>query len=64
MINEQKLIAMLVKELAKHGTQSALAKSMGISDAYLSDVLSGNRGAGKKVLASLGLKRVVFYEKV
>jgi transcriptional regulator with XRE-family HTH domain len=42
-------------------THKALADKMGISPAYLHDVLAGRREPGPKVLSFLGLKRVVVY---
>ncbi len=42
-------------------TQTELAKKMKISKSYLSELLSGNRGVGEKVLKYLKLK--VVYER-
>jgi len=51
----------LSKQVEKDGSQLALAKRMGISPAYLSDVLNGRCNVGEKVLMFLGLK--VTYER-
>ena len=40
-------------------SQRALAKDWGMSPAYLSDFLSGNRPAGPRILDALGLEKVV-----
>jgi hypothetical protein len=42
-------------------THAALAKKMGISPAYLCDVLDGRRNPGPKILKFLKLKKVVCY---
>jgi len=61
--------AQLIKRLraiiAERGNQKEAAAWMGISNAYLSDILAGNRKPGKKVLDQLGLEpRTVYVEKV
>lgn len=47
-------------------TLRALAKELGISAPYLSDIMNGNRSPGPKVLKALGLERetVTRYRKV
>ena len=42
-------------------TQQAFAKEFRISTAYLSDVLSGRREPGDKILDAVGFERVVSY---
>ena len=42
-------------------TQKSLAKKLGISQQYLSDVLRGNRYPGKKLLDGLNLEKVILY---
>lgn len=44
-------------------TQQAAAKQMGVAPSYLSDVARGRREPGEKILAALGLKRVIQYEE-
>lgn len=41
------------------GSQNALARKIGVSQAYLSQVLSGARPPSDTLLGALGLKRVV-----
>ena len=53
----------LLKTRLKGRTQSALAKELGVSPAYLSDILRGKRDPGPQVLGALGLERVVTYER-
>ena len=42
-------------------TQKDIAKEFGVSQAYLSDFLAGNRGAGPKILRALGYDAEPFY---
>ena len=46
-------------EVARHGTQRAAAQRFGVSQAYLSDLLRGNRSFSDDMLRMLGLRRVV-----
>ena len=48
-------------EADKLGSRQLLARQMGITPAYLSDFLAGNRGAGKAILAYLGVEKLVTY---
>ena len=55
-----------IEELAARLTdrnQVAVAAELGISAQYLSDVLHERRKPGKKILAALGMERVVIYKK-
>lgn len=42
-------------------TQAALAEELGVSEAHLSDLLTGRRAIGPTVLKALGLERVVVF---
>ena len=53
----------LKREAETSGSFAALARRIGISGAYLSDIMSGKRNAGPKVLNYLGLNKRVSYEK-
>ena len=46
----------LIKE---HGSQAAVARLLGVSDPYLSDLVLGRRPFSERMLTKLGLKRVV-----
>lgn len=46
------------------GSQTKLAKNLGVSPQYLHDVLSFRREPGKKILGAMGFERVVLYRKV
>lgn len=51
----------LLRKRLKTMKQAALAKTLDISAAYLSDILSGAREPGDKVLKALGLRRETSY---
>jgi hypothetical protein len=54
------------RECEKAGSQKVWAETHGLSPAYVSDVLGGNRGAkmiSGAVLKALGLEVVVSYRK-
>ena len=49
----------------KAGSQRIIAQRFGVSDAYLGDVLKGQRKPGPKILKHLGLERdLEAYRKV
>ncbi|MBX9750454.1 MAG: helix-turn-helix domain-containing protein [Roseococcus sp.] len=49
---------------AKAGSQRAWARSQGISEAQVSDILNARRPPAEAVLAALGLARRVIYVEV
>jgi len=55
-------ITELRRRLAKK-TQTALAKELGVSTAYLNDVLASRRDAGEKLLKPLGMSKHVTYKR-
>lgn len=57
------VLKMVRSEVERAGSQRALAREWGISVAYLSDVLRGNRHPGPSICGPLGLKPVVRYER-
>jgi len=56
MLSRQTVLALLREACDEAGSQSAYAKQCGYTPAYLSDVLSGKRDPGPKILAPLGLE--------
>ncbi len=48
----------------EHGTQKAAAAAIGITAIYFSDVMSGKRNPGPKVLTALGLRGEQRYEAI
>jgi DNA-binding transcriptional regulator YdaS (Cro superfamily) len=62
-MNRTAFDTMLAALIKRAGSQAAAAAELGISTAYLSDVKNGRRAPGDKLLAALGLKRSIQYEK-
>jgi len=62
MVDMTLLQEALRAEVAKRGTQAAVAKWLGVSRSYVCDILAGNRTAGPELLAKLGLEKVVRHE--
>ena len=60
-MTQPQLIKKLNKMAEEAGSQAALAKQLGISPSYLSDVLNGLRNPGVSLLAPLGLEAVIEY---
>ena len=50
--------------IAQAGSQDAAAKRLGVSGAYLCDVMKRRREPGPKLLDALGYRRVVVYEQI
>jgi transcriptional regulator with XRE-family HTH domain len=57
-MNDTQILTKL-RERCDATSQRAVAGELGISEAYLSDLLHGNRQPGPKVLQALGYKRSV-----
>ena len=55
--------AMLRKSCDQAGTLRAWAKVHGLSPAYVSDVVRGNRAPGPSILKALGLHTDMVYRK-
>lgn len=45
------------------GTQKDIAARLGVSATYLGEVLRGIKEPGPKILAAMGLERVVTYQR-
>lgn len=58
------LLAHLRRLVDEAGTQKDLAQQLGVSTAYLNDVLLKRKEPGKKLLAAIGFERVVIYRKI
>ncbi len=54
---------LLRRTAKKHGTQQKFAAFLGVSGAYLSDVMQGKREPGESILKPLGYEKVVSYRK-
>ena len=46
------------------GSQQAWAYGVGVSPAYVTDVLIGRRDPGASILDALGLRKIVTYETI
>ena len=55
---------LLLAQSQKIGSQAALAKQLGVSAVYLSDVIRGKREPAETICAALGIERVVTYRKM
>lgn len=63
MLTEQNVIDRLRAAVAAAGSQKAYAERIGVSQTYLSDVLTGNRSPGEKILAALSLEAIILYQE-
>ena len=61
VMNISGVIDILNKKIAKCGNQVLLARQMGVSQAYLSAVLSGRCAPGAKILSALGMRSEIVY---
>ena len=62
-MTRDELIELLQRKVQRAGTQAALAKELGITAAYLGDVLNGKRKPGPTLLNAIGFRRVITYVK-
>lgn len=53
----------LIQKLADKEGQNVLARRLGVSNAYVSDIVNGRRDPGQKILEGLGYRRVISYER-
>jgi len=59
LMTRDDLIKVLEQRAKRAGSRSALAREMGVSPAYVGDVLLGKRDPGPAILKVLGLRRQV-----
>jgi DNA-binding transcriptional regulator YdaS (Cro superfamily) len=59
MSPEALAVAKLRALIAEQGSQQAAAKRLGVSGAYVNDLLHGRREFSDRMLKKLGLRRVV-----
>lgn len=60
-LDEAELYAVIRREVQAAGGQSAFARKLGISAAYVSQIVNAHREPSDAVLARIGLRRVVRY---
>lgn len=63
-MTKTQLLAILKKQCDRAGSQTAWARENGLSAVYVSDVLTGKRDPAGKLLAALGVERVVSYRRL
>jgi predicted XRE-type DNA-binding protein len=63
-MTDDDLKRLLERAVKSAGSQKAAAESLGVSQAYLCDVMNGRAAAGDKILTSLGLRKRIVYERV
>jgi len=51
----------LCRKASEVGGQKILARKLGVSETYLSDVINGRRDPADRLLSALGMERVVTY---
>ncbi len=61
-LQKPEVMRALKKDIKREGGQSAWAKRHDMTPQHVFDVLHGRRGPGGRILAALGLRRVVSYE--
>jgi transcriptional regulator with XRE-family HTH domain len=61
---EQAQLVRLLMRRVDGSTQRQVAEDMGVSQAYLSDVLLRKRAPGPKILHALGLQQRIVYSKI
>lgn len=64
MWDGSKVHALLVRACQESGSQKAFAAKHNLSAQYVCDVVQNRREPGPKLLAALGLERVVMYRCV
>lgn len=57
-LSTDEVLSALREAVETAGSQRAYATKLGVSQAYLADVLHGRRSPGQRVLSALGLKRI------
>ena len=54
----------LQQQVDLNGSQTATAQRLGVSLAYLNDVIRGKREPGEKLLTPIGIHKVVIYQEM
>lgn len=64
MLTEQDVLDRFRAAIDAAGSQAAFARQHGVSLQYVNDVIRGRRDIGQKILAVLGVERVVLYRLI
>jgi plasmid maintenance system antidote protein VapI len=62
-ITQEEIVNIIEEMVRTWGSQKAVADHLGISNAYMSDILAGARKVSNQVAGKLGYKRIVKYAK-
>lgn len=60
-MTEHEVIERLRAAIAEAGSQRAFAEKHGFTPGYVSDVIKGQRGLSDRILAAIGVERVIDY---
>ncbi len=63
VLGKDEVLEMISSLVLEKGSQAEAAKHLGISGAYLGDILKNNREPGAKVLDALGLERITVFKR-
>lgn len=58
VVTPDELMTKLRQLIAEHGSQSAVAKKLDMTQSHLSDILSGKRNLSESVASAMGYKLV------
>lgn len=61
-MNREQIVEKLYAMVEKVGSQAAVARELGVSPAYLNDILQGHRRPGKLILGALKLEAKTIYK--
>ena len=64
LITHEALIAILREQIRCRGGSTLYARRLGVSCAFVSAILTGNKNASGRVLQDLGYERVIAFRKV
>jgi hypothetical protein len=64
LITHEALIAILREQIHHRGGSTLYARRLGVSCAFVSAILTGNKNASGRVLRDLGYERVIAFRKV
>jgi plasmid maintenance system antidote protein VapI len=62
-ITQEEILAIIKEMVGKWGTQKELANQLGISNAYLNDIIHEKQAVSDAVARKLGYKRIVRFAK-
>ncbi len=63
LVTEHDLRDVITDMIERLGSQTAVARELGVSVVYLNDVLHGKRGLGMKLAEGLGWEKIEIYRR-